>query len=333
MKKVESQQTEEINYVELLTTSTKAKPFVHLDDKYKKVAKVEWEEGQQYKKYDRKQKCVKVNAYSTITKDNVKALMASAHAIAYINPQLDKEGLALWIRDFNRDRCEEPFDTEVLLHVLNTAYGLRNNMPKKNETAKFLFNPNEKLTQAEKSRIVAQDKLRTNIKRFHSVLDHWDYSDYSKMEIIAEKVGVKASTIRSWRTRFPELYGDADEKLRAIIKGTHKPKPKPEKKKTAPSYKLRRYTTPFNPETHYKIPQGTGGCFIFTNDDYHRLWQAYGSGICHLARQYGVKIVYNKNKLPLTLLYMDDLFKHVENHNVKKEEFNRLVLEELNNVF
>lgn len=193
------------------------KPQIKLNNKHEHCDKVIWRSGETFKKFYQLQRYFQVNVYSRISGSDTTPLESTAHMIAYINREvITFDGLYAWLLDMNNKRCDRPFKEDVLMSIAKRAFNRKNIEPKPNSKYKYLFRKDLKLTHKEIMNIVAKDIVETNTRNFHELLDSWDYKQKYTREEAAKRIGVKPNTISSWKTRFPELYADADQKIKNI---------------------------------------------------------------------------------------------------------------------
>lgn len=200
------------------------KPQIRLNNKHEHSERCYWRDDEKMKTFYQYQRYCMANLYSRVKKGDKNSLLATAHAICYINRDIiTLDGIKMWLRDMNDTRCEVPFKTAVLRQIANKAYENREKEPKFKYKYKYLFRKELKLTFKEKMILIGQSKITKHTKDFHEALDNWDVNELYTREKMAKKIGVKENTLGSWRTRYPEYYADADEKI-AKLKEMYKQK-------------------------------------------------------------------------------------------------------------
>lgn len=202
-------------------------PKLYFNNKFLKRVEYEeengqlvWSNGELCKKLDNPIDYHEVNAYSKAEKGtrNV-SMFATLSMICYLNSNITPSELMTTAVSINKVKCVEPLDISELEDIAKKAYSSIGTEIEPNKKFHYVFR--EKLSKKDKLTLIAKYKLLKNINDFHRVLNTWCPSCNYSRELIAEKVGVKPNTISSWKSRFPELYGNADEKIKEI-KRKHK---------------------------------------------------------------------------------------------------------------
>lgn len=195
-------------------------PFVFFNTKVQQEKSLVWGKYELIKRFDKKQKYHEVNIYSKIKNGQRNtSLFATAHMIVWINREnITISTLATVMRELNNNRCETPLPEHELIVICKKAMARINEKPAENREYRYLFNSNAKLSHEEKMKLIGQERVKNNIYNFHVLLDTWDISEKYSRKLAAKLIGLKPNTITSWRTRFPELYADADDKIKRIKK-------------------------------------------------------------------------------------------------------------------
>lgn len=193
-------------------------PFVFFNTKVQKEKSLVWGKYELIKRFDKKQKYHEVNIYSKIKNGQRNtSLFSTAHMIVWINREdITISTLATVMRELNNNRCETPLPEHELIVICKKAMARINKKPAENRDYRYLFNSNAKLSHEDKMKLIGQERVKNNIYNFHALLDTWDISEKYSQKKAAEMIGLKPNTLRSWRTRFTELYGNADDKIRKI---------------------------------------------------------------------------------------------------------------------
>lgn len=200
--------------------------YLHLSSKTIDVSKLKWGKNEPAKFYPKGVEFFEVNLYHKVKKGKRNTTLFSiASLLAYINREkVVLKSLLSYMVEINQKMCEKPLEYEEVLDLTRKALENRDNKPANTESAKkykYVFNPNMKLTHQNKMQIIGEIRVQHNIEMFHTALEMWDAEENYTRKRMSEKINLKPNTITSWRTRFPELYADADEKIKAI-KAEHK---------------------------------------------------------------------------------------------------------------
>lgn len=193
-------------------------PFVLFSTKLEMEKSITWGKYELIKMFSTKQKYHEVNIYSKI-KDGKRntTLFATAHMIVWINRKnITISSLATVMRQLNNVRCDNPLPEEELLEICKKAMAKVNEKPVENKEFRFLFNTNANLSHEDKMKLIGQERVKINIQNFHDLLDTWDITEKYTRKKAAELIGLKPNTLTSWKTRFPELYLDADKKIKKL---------------------------------------------------------------------------------------------------------------------
>lgn len=193
-------------------------PFVYFNTKVQQEKSIVWGKYELIKRFEKKQKYHEVNIYSKIKNGQRNtSLFATAHMLVWINREnISLSILATVMRELNNNRCETPLPEHELLIICKKAMARINEKPAENKEYRYLFNSNAKLSHEDKMKLIGQERVKNNIQNFHVLLDTWDISEKYSRNLAAKLLGLKPNTLGSWRTRFPELYADADAKIKRL---------------------------------------------------------------------------------------------------------------------
>ena len=132
-------------------------------------------------------------------------LSSIIHQLITLNPNYDKVELESLVHSINYSTLDPPLSSKTVSAKFEYKYKQRNALkPILNATRRFLYNPEQELTTAQKrglnAKRMGQDKVRQTKERIREVLLAWDYEQMGKItnNKVAALTGLNIKTVKKY---------------------------------------------------------------------------------------------------------------------------------------